>query len=192
MRVFLTVLILVLNIQSWTKADDISDFQIEGISIGDSALKFFSKSQIENNSMDFFKSKRFTPVQNDQLPFFKTYDAVDFVYRTNDKEYIIQELSGVLIYEKNVQDCYIKLSEIESEMDKIFPFTKKYPKRTFKHSNDPTQKSLVTDIEYVFKNGDSVQLACYDYSEEHGSQDHLSVALATKEIYDFYINEAYK
>ena len=95
MRVFLTVLILVLNIQSWTKADDIRDFEIEGISIGDSALKFFSKSQIENNSMDFFKSKRFTPVQNDQLPFFKTYDAVDFVYKTNDKEYIIQELSGV-------------------------------------------------------------------------------------------------
>ena len=97
-----------------------------------------------------------------------------------------------VFYDNNVQDCYDKLSEIEIEMDKIFPSTKKYPKRTFKHSNDPTQKSLVTDIEYVFKNGDSVQLACYDYSEEHGSQDHLSVALATKEIYDFYINEAYE
>ena len=47
-------------------------------------------------------------------------------------------------------------------------------------------------IEYVFDNEDTVQLACYDYSEEHGSQDHLSVALATKEIYDFYVNEAYK
>ena len=191
MRISVFVLILIFSLQSLIKADDIRDFEIEGMSIGDSALNFFSENQIINNSMDFFKSKKFTPVQNDQLSFFKTYDAVDFLYRTNDKEYVIQELSGVLFYDNNVQDCYDKLSEIETEMDKIFPSTKKYPKRTFKHSNDPTQKSLVTDIEYVFKNGDSVQLACYDYSEEHGSQDHLSVALATKEIYDFYINEAY-
>jgi hypothetical protein len=186
------VLVLIFSLQSWTKADDISDFQIEGISIGDSALDFFSINEIKNNSMNFFKSKRFTPVQNDQLSFFTTYDAVDFVYRTGDKEYIIHELAGVLYYENNVEDCYVKLREIETEMDKIFPFTKKNPEMTFKHRNDPTQKSLVTDIEYVFNNGDSVQLACYDYSEEHGSQDHLSVALATKEIYDFYINEAYK
>ena len=191
MRIFLSLLVLIFVFQSWTKADDIRDFEIEGMSIGDSALNFLSENQIKNNSMDFFKSKRFTPVQNDQLSFFKTYDAVDFLYRTNDEAYVIQELSGVLFYDNNVQDCYVKLSEIETEMDKIFSTAKKYPKRTFKHSNDPTQKSLVTDIEYVFKNGDSVQLACYDYSEEHGSQDHLSVALATKEIYDFYINEAY-
>ena len=192
MKVFLSILILIFYFQSWCKADDIRDFEIEGISIGDSALDFFSINHIKKNTMDFFKSKKFTPVQNDQLSFFTTYDAVDFVFRTNDKEYIIHELAGVLYYKNNIQDCYAKLSEIEKEMDKLFPFTKKFPRRTFKHSNDPSQKSLVTDIEYVFKNEDSVQLACYDYSEEHGSQDHLAVALATKEIYDFYINEAYK
>ena len=192
MKIFLSILFLIFSLQSWTKADDIRDFEIEGISIGDSALTYFTKEQIKNNSMDFFKSKRFTPVQNDQLSFFTTYDAVDFVFRTNDNKYIIHELAGVLYYKNNIKDCYAKLNEIEKEMDKIFPFTKKYPKRTFKHRNDPTQKSLVTDIEYVFDNKDTVQLACYDYSEEHGSQDHLSVALATKEIWDFYVNEAYK
>ena len=29
--------------QSWTNADDIRDFEIEGISIGDSALDYFTK-----------------------------------------------------------------------------------------------------------------------------------------------------
>ena len=33
--------------QSWTKADDISDFQIEGMSIGDSALVYFSEKEIK-------------------------------------------------------------------------------------------------------------------------------------------------
>ena len=39
MRIFLSVLILIFGLQSWTKADDIRDFQIEGISIGDSLLE---------------------------------------------------------------------------------------------------------------------------------------------------------
>ena len=46
MRIFISVLILILGFQSMVKADDIKDFEIEGISIGDSALKFFTKDQI--------------------------------------------------------------------------------------------------------------------------------------------------
>tara|TARA_X000000950_G_scaffold172881_1_gene210454 strand:- start:1026 stop:1610 length:585 start_codon:yes stop_codon:yes gene_type:complete len=175
-----------------SKADNIKDFEIEGMTIGDSALDFFTVSHIKDNSWDYFKSKRFTPVQNDKMSFFETYDAVDFVYKTDDNKYKIVELAGVLFYDENIDECYDKLDEIALEMDKLFPFTRKEPKQTYKHSNDKTQKSLVTDIEYFFKNGDSVQLACFDYSEASGSQDHLSVALSTKEIYDFYINEAYE
>ena len=43
MKIFLIILILIFNIQSLTKADDIRDFEIEGISIGDSLLKFYSE-----------------------------------------------------------------------------------------------------------------------------------------------------
>ena len=48
MKVFLSVIILIFGFQSWTKADDVKDFEIEGISIGDSLLDFFSKNQIDN------------------------------------------------------------------------------------------------------------------------------------------------
>ena len=47
MRTFLLVLILIFGLQSWTKADDIRDFQLEGMSIGDSLLDYFSKKEIE-------------------------------------------------------------------------------------------------------------------------------------------------
>ena len=45
MRVFIAVLVLIFSLQSLTKADDIRDFQIEGISIGDSLLDYFSKNE---------------------------------------------------------------------------------------------------------------------------------------------------
>ena len=37
---FLTILIIILTLQVPSRADDIKDFQIEGISLGDNALDF--------------------------------------------------------------------------------------------------------------------------------------------------------
>ena len=49
MRIFLLILILILNIQSWTKADDIRDFEMNGMTIGDSLLDYMSIKQINSN-----------------------------------------------------------------------------------------------------------------------------------------------
>ena len=49
---FLFVLIFSTNI---SLADDISDFQIEGMSVGDSALNYFSEELIERNKRNYFK-----------------------------------------------------------------------------------------------------------------------------------------
>ena len=47
MRVFLAVVVLIFSFQSWAKADDIRDFEIEGISVGDSLLDYFSEESIK-------------------------------------------------------------------------------------------------------------------------------------------------
>ena len=60
MRVFIAVLVLIFSLQSWTKADDIRDFQIEGMSLGDSALDYFKKNEIEEGRSNFYpKSKKY-------------------------------------------------------------------------------------------------------------------------------------
>ena len=71
MKKILAILILILTLQTPSWADDIRDFQIEGMSIGDSALNFFSESDIKKNSQNYYKNKKFTPVQNYNYPFFK-------------------------------------------------------------------------------------------------------------------------
>ena len=47
-RALIIFLVLVFSIQSWTKADDIRDFEIEGMSIGDSLLKFYNNDKVYN------------------------------------------------------------------------------------------------------------------------------------------------
>ena len=57
MRIFLFVFILFLSLQSFTKANDIKDFELEGLSLGDSLLNFFNKKQITtemNSGYAFF------------------------------------------------------------------------------------------------------------------------------------------
>ena len=47
MKKLLLILILTFSFQSWAKADDIKDFEIEGMSVGDSLLDYFSESEIK-------------------------------------------------------------------------------------------------------------------------------------------------
>ena len=46
MKRLLLILILTLSFQTLTKADDIRDFEIEGMSIGDSLLNLFSEEEL--------------------------------------------------------------------------------------------------------------------------------------------------
>ena len=57
MKKFLAILILIFTLQNPSWADDIRDFQIEGMSIGDSALDYFSEKDIKKNSKNQYKKK---------------------------------------------------------------------------------------------------------------------------------------
>ena len=83
MRVFIAVLVLIFSLQSWTKADDIRDFQIEGISVGDSLLDFMSeneikqKIQITKDHYNYLKDPiKFREVYIFKSNNFKTYETV--------------------------------------------------------------------------------------------------------------------
>ena len=189
-RIFLTVLIFIFNIQFSSKADDIKEFEIEGMSLGDSALNFFSEKDIINNSKDYYRDKTFTPVQNDLYPFFKTYDAVDFNFLTGDKKYIFHNISGILFYDNNIQDCYSKMDSITLDIKQNIKYLKHHLKKENKHPADKTGKSKFTETRFDLKDG-FIGIICYDYSVEHGSQDHLSVYIDTKKFHEWALGDVY-
>ena len=49
MKKLLGIIVLGLFLITPTQADDIRNFQIEGMSVGDSALDYFTKEEIKNN-----------------------------------------------------------------------------------------------------------------------------------------------
>ena len=191
MKRLILILILTLSFQSLTKADDIREFEIEGISIGDSALDFFDESDIKKNSKDYFKDKTYTPVQNDNYSFFKVYDAVDFAFKTGDNKYILHNINGILFYDnKDINECYTKMDQITSEIQSNINFIKKTNKKVSIHSADKTGKSKYTHVTFTLNDG-YIVVTCYDYSVEHGSQNHLSVSVDTKKFNEWVVSGIY-
>ena len=85
-------------------ADDISEFEIEGISIGDSLLDYYSELEIKNNSYNYYNDKTFTPVQI-RSKFFDNYDEMSFNYKTNDKNFTILGIEGHIDINNNLKEC---------------------------------------------------------------------------------------
>ena len=69
MKKFLAILILIFTLQTPSQADDIRDFQIEGMSIGDSLLDYFSENQILDNKKDWYEDKSYAYTSFTEIKF---------------------------------------------------------------------------------------------------------------------------
>ena len=133
MKRLLLILILTLSFQSWTKADDIKDFEIEGISIGDSLLDYFSEEEIDNNNLDLktdlkfqrililntknILSEKYRSIKTE----LETYDGMHIYIKSNDKNYIIHGIEGMLNFENDISGCRIKQNKILNNGTKHSP-----------------------------------------------------------------------
>ncbi len=192
MKRLLLILILTLSFQSLVKADDISDFEIEGMSIGDSLLDFFSLSSIEDNLISDYNDNEYSRV-NLRLKKFNDFEIVQFHIKTKDKKYIIQALSAGQFYD-DINKCYSKMKIMDKEIQNVSPSVERRDYGIEKHPAD--LNSTFKSIYYYFKSGDGFRLACFDWSKkmtkENNWKDHIKLSAFTNEITTWFEEKAYK
>ena len=181
MKRLLTILILIFTLQTPSWADDIRDFQIEGMSIGVSLLDYVIKDEIEKRKRYFYKSKEYASMSKGDTSF-KIYGGFQAHFKDNDPKYIIQSLNGMILYENNIKDCYKKMDEIVDELTDFFEDVKKTNKETLDHTYDKSGKSKITFVKFLFKSGDFISVECIDWSMELPYNDKLSVLIMTKKL----------
>ena len=188
MRVFIAVLVLIFSLQSLTKADDIRDFEIEGMSIGDSLLDYFSEAEIKANIVDVYsykKDKTFVQAGFFKKYNFSTYDGVQIEFKNNDKVYIVHSLTGKIFsnYDKDIKACFKHQDKVINELAKMFKNQKKYLPREKKHRADKSGKSKVRLAAFVFKKSrDSINIDCYDWHKDMPYKSNFKVSLSTREF----------
>ena len=191
MRVFLSILILIFSLQTWAKADDIRDFEIEGISIGDSALDYFSKETLNKKKRDWFNDNKYSISAGLKPLFLKTFDAMQFVYLTKDSTYKLEGIEAIKFYENNIKSCYKLFDQTFLEITELFSNVSFTEKTKTKHPGDKVGTTMVTERYIVFTNGDAVQLFCEDWSVESGYTDGLRISIRTYKYRDFLSFKAY-
>ena len=122
MKIFFTLFIIFFSIHSLTKAEEITDFEIEGISIGESLLDHMTNDEIKYNELKFHpSSSKYYAVNYSGKK--DTYEYVDFYIKRGDRKYEIYFIRGIIgINNKN--KCLKLKNEISKEMKKLFKLAK--------------------------------------------------------------------
>ena len=191
MKILLTFFVLLFS--SAVVADDISDFEIEGMSIGDSLLDYMSEEKIkteitENRYMYDYLTEEFGEVY--LFKNFETYDVVSFFVKPKDKDYIIFSIRGILEFKK-LDDCLKKQNEIVKFFEQMF-IDIEIESINFDHPVDPTGRSKRYRKHIDLDSGDQIEVTCDKFEKnlkiKNNWTDGLGVMLSKKELIDWARN----
>ena len=193
MRIFLLFIILFFSFLSLTKANDIRDFEIDGISIGDSLLNLTNKeyiiSEINTNSKNYslnFPKDKFGEVYLDSNK--EKYSILSFFVKTNDPEYRIYMLRGIMRFNNNLEKCLKQKTDIIKDLKNIFVNAQSLDNK-FASNLDPTGRSFYYNTSFILDDESRVVVQCSDWEEslrkENNWMSGLSVVLQNKEFIDW-------
>ena len=172
MKKIFFLIILIISFQKPSSAEDIRNFQIEGMKIGDSALEYFSKSQLEDYEQGWHNFS-YNEYSTSYMLGKGIYNWFLVSYKNDDDNFTIEGLVGGL--EKNnydVKECNNKLDVTALNISKLFKNTSQEEKKSYKLEQDAAQtypftgKSVVTSLSFNFLDGAKIILACYDMEKE--------------------------
>ena len=188
MKKLLGILVLGLLLITPSQADDIRDFQIEEMSVGDSLLDHFSEEKIEEGiRYNYFQSindKTFiiSEINSDS---FNIYEGVQIVFKRNDKKYKIYGMHGIIFYGKNINHCYDKLKEISYDISNNINYELRDDFNDIEMSGDRGKYTGTT----FFLNKGIISIHCTDWAKkienERNWTDNLRVNIKTDEYENF-------
>ena len=198
MKRLLLILILTFSFHPWTKADDIRDFQIEGMSVGDSLLDYMSAKKIKEEfevTKDHYKylkkPHKFREAYIISDNNFETYSSVSFYVKPNDKNYIIFGIRGLKTFLNSMDMCLKKREEIVKEIENIILKSTK-EENNFNSTLDKSGQSPRSNWVFTLPSGDSILISCNDWEEKLRKKNNwtegLSVLIQKKEVREWFFN----
>ena len=175
-------------------ADDIKNFEIEGMRVGESALNYFTKEEIENGKQpqQYPGSDRYIISNIFEHKNFEKYVQIQINYLKDDAEYHMGGILGSSPYD-DIKLCLKDKDVMENKMDKFFDVPVKQTATQDKHY-DQTGNSKTHITQYFLKNG-LVLITCDDWStkmtNEENLRDIISVNLIGEDFKNFLATEAY-
>ena len=100
-RLSLYLFLILFTLQTPSQADDIRDFQIEGMSVGDSLLDYYTKDKIDRDKGFLYKNKKYQSITFWNVDS-DLYDNIQFHFKDSDEKYTIAAINGEIDYPNGV------------------------------------------------------------------------------------------
>ena len=194
MRTILIIFIFILNIQNWTKADDnIKEFEIGGISLGQSLLDYANKDKIKFiKDHQQYPNDKFIRYEISKILTIENFDFVDVLTKKNDSNYIIEGISAAIYYTK-LDKCLKLKKDIQENVENVLDFNEKQDTK-FPSKQDATGNSIIYGVQYYTKpypSNEGIMVNCYHMTEESNIKRVLRISVNSDEYAYFIINDAY-
>ena len=152
----------------------IANYDIEGFRLGDSLLDTYSEREIKMNRQDWYKDAGVYTVS--------TFDrgelGFQFLYKINDKKYILQGID--LVETMSYSKCKKKMKVEKINLREFFPNAKEKSSGPLKHWADTSNKSTSLSITFTLKSNDVVVLQCIDWSSNVDWSDNYRISVWEK------------
>jgi len=190
-RLFL-ILILTFSFHSLTKADDIRDFEIEGFSVGDSLLDYYSEAEINSKYKNYhYSSKKYYQIGIEKN--INQYELVTIHLKNKDKRYIIHNIGGVIEFKnRDKKKCENQMEIIKDSIVKNLKLRADFDEGNL--SWDRTGKSKFKRYSFLMPSTNKYNLSviCQFWDVNTPFSHLLKTSINSEEFSFFLINEAYK
>jgi len=187
-------------------ADDISDFSIEGINIGDSLLDFITKDEIlegiertKNHYSYLQEPTKYADIYMRQN--LLTYDFIVSAIKNNstnkyitdnNEKYTVLSVRGHIRYVEDLDSCLQEKDKILETLSTMFSNTEKQDWERLSPL-DPSGESIYYATTLYFDSGDEVKVFCTNWEEsfriKNNFSEGLTVELTSKEVVNWMENE---
>ena len=184
-KILSQILFFILCLNTTVYADDIKEFEIEGMSVGVSLLEYFDSNQIkkfDKQNYKFPEKNKYYRLYIEHLKF-ENFDYLSVDLKLNDKNFIIYGLNGMIDFEpEEGESCLKKQRQVKNEIQNIFG--SKPSENQVASNQDPTGDSIVHNVWFELQNG-KVLVQCYNFTEKTKIQPGLDLAIRLKEFADW-------
>ena len=195
MKILLTLFVLLFS--SSVLAEDISDFEIDGISIGQSLLDFYDINQLNNfrpinyPSSDTYIGKEIP--ENLYKNSSTNYDFISFHYKKNDKKFKIVSLKGLKDYDDNLQDCLKEKKVVTKQIRENFSFNNE---ENYESDYGKSYGSSIAYISDFILNNGRIRIFCAKFDKKNNKakfwKDTFNVSISMNVYLKWLNDEAYK
>ena len=167
--------------------------KIDGISLNDSMLDFFSlveiKKAIRDRKLSYPNSDKFYDVPFESSD--EEFDEITVSFKKNDNKYKTFKIDG-LKYCDTQRECEKIFNEQVSSIRKLIPNAEEheyeyiYPKNT-----DSSGKSIAYIIDFILTSKDIIRVYNIDWSSTTDWEDNVRLDISSNEYLDFLQYDAY-